>query len=214
LLPQSLNSSAEGRKIGGIIQHEIGAGGLFAIGNLVGEAIPGVGLGCTGGACHGWVRLTQTACIALNLDLVGRSDNHDAVDAPPPVRKNAFALAARTRIPFHFEYQSGLDDGHSMRIAGKNLIHPLLLGGDHGRVNDGVQFLQATAPEGQCGELAAIQLAEGRNYGWPESSHNLCINPLARLHQGAPQFIGFADLCAQFSQQASDSALAAAQAAG
>jgi hypothetical protein len=47
--------------------------------------------------------------------------------------------------------------------VGEDLFHPLLLGGDDGGMDDGVEVVEAAVLEGEFGEAGAVEAAIGAN---------------------------------------------------
>ena len=92
---------AQGLHIASVLNHEIGPGSLFGIGNLAGEPDAGVAGGCFAGRAG----LGDTGGVASNLDVVGRSEDDDVIEAPAPVGKNSCLLAAGAGVTLHFEDQ-------------------------------------------------------------------------------------------------------------
>ena len=177
-----------------------------SIGDLVRETDAGVFLG--DGAADGGC---ADACgITLDLELIGSDDHDDAVDATAPICEKCLAFAASAGIAFNFEDQSRLDYGYGCGIGGEAGFHPLALGGDDGRMDDGVQFIESPTLKSEGGEAGAGEATGGCDDVGAEGTDDFGIDLLARFHEGAAQVVGFDDVCAQFAQNACDGALAAA----
>ena len=97
----------------------------------------------------------------INFDFVGCGDHNDAIDPSPPVGKHALFLASGEGVAHHLKDQRRLDHGHGRGIAREDLVHPPPLGFNGGRVDDGVQLLQAAFAEGQLSEAGAVEAAIG-----------------------------------------------------
>src|SRR5208337_4329584 len=113
----------------------------------------------------------------------------------------------------HFKDERRLYDGNGGGILREDLVHPLLLGGDHGRVNDGVEVVEAAALEGEFGEADAIEAAIGAYDFRAECADDLGVDKVAGFHHFAAEGVGFNNVRAQFTQECGDGAFAAAEAA-
>src|SRR6185437_11794878 len=145
-------------------------GGFFSVGDLVREAKAGIGFsGPSGGSGRG-----DADGIAGDLQVVGRGDDYDAVNAAAPVGEDGFLLSAGAAIANGLEQQGGFNDGDGGRLAGKDFVDLFPLEINNSRMNDGVEFLDAAASEGELGEAEAVELAIGSQDLAAEDSHDFC----------------------------------------
>ncbi len=146
------------------------------------------------------VRGRDAGGVAGDLECIGRGNDNDAIDAAAPAGQSALAFAAGAGIAHHFKDQRRLDDGNSPGIARKDLVHPLVLGLDHGRMDDGVQLLQAAFAKGKLGQAGAVELAVGVDHLRAKMLDDCRIDRLAGLHQRAAKLIGFNHVSAEFER--------------
>ena len=153
--PQGGYLGVQAAQISRVFEDIIGACGLLRVGDLMREADAGIGFsgGVRGFGC------ADARGVAGDFELVGRGDDDDAVNATAPVGQHGFAFAAGAGVALHFKNQCRLDHRDGGGIAGKDRIHPQALGGDYGGMDDGVQLVQPSAPEGQFGQARPIQAA-------------------------------------------------------
>jgi hypothetical protein len=81
-------------------------------------------------------------------------------------------------------------------------------------MDNGIQFVEATAFEGDLGKPGAVEAAVGPNDIRTECADNLTEDILTGFHHLAAQGIGLKDVSAEFPQKSGDSAFATAEAAG
>ena len=137
-LPESDDLGAKGCFIAFVVNDIVGQGGLFGVGNLVGEAEAGIGF--SGFASR--ARRADAGDVAGDFEIVRRGDEDDAIDAATPIGEDALAFAAGAGVANHFKDEGGLDDGDGGWIVREDLFHPVLLGGDDGGMDDGVELVE------------------------------------------------------------------------
>ena len=133
--------------------------------------------------------------------LVGRGDEDDAVNATAPVGEDAFLFAAGTGVADYLKDKRGLDDSDGRGIAGEDLFHPLLLGGDDGRMDDGVEVVEAATLEGELSETGAVDSAVWAHDFGAECADDLGVDGLAGFHHLAAKRVGFNDVGAEFTEK-------------
>src|SRR6185437_5115191 len=185
-------------------------GGFFSVGDLVREAKAGIGFsGPSGGSGRG-----DADGIAGDLQVVGRGDDDDAVNAAAPVGEGGFLFSAGAAIANGLEQQGGFNNGDRGRLAGKDFVDLFPLEINNSRMNDGVEFLEAPAGEGELGEAGTVELAAGSQYLTAEGSDYRCEDGLAGLHELAAKGIGLDDVRAALAEHGGGCGFAAAEAAG
>ena len=174
------------------------------------ETNAGIGLSCLpGGAGKG-----DAGGIAGDLQVIGRCNDDDAVYATAPVGEDGFLFSAGASIANGFEQEGGFNYGDGGGIAGEYLVHLLTLDCDYGGVNDGVEFLEASASECELGEAGAVELAIGSQDLAAEGSDDFCEDGLTGFHELATKGVGFDDVRAALTEHGSGCGFAAAEAAG
>jgi len=140
---------AAGRVEGaGVVDDVVAARDFGGVGELRGEAQAGVAFG--GGALFGRdVRRENAGEEALDLEVVGRGDEDDAIEALTPVGDGAPG--------FGFEDESRLDDDDGVRVASEDFVGEALLLGDDGRVDDAIELVEAALGESKGREAGAVQ---------------------------------------------------------
>src|ERR1700740_181112 len=135
---------------------------------------------CVGfGSFAGGVRKTEPVNETLDLQVVRRSDNNDAIDAAAPVGKYGFALAAPAGIALRLKDERRDDDGDSSWIALKDLVQPPHLNVNDGGMDGGFQFIDPATTKGQFGEMCAVKLAIGAYDFIAEDAHDFIEDGLA-----------------------------------
>jgi hypothetical protein len=174
------------------------------------EAKTGLGFsGLSGGAGR-----SDAGGVAGDLKVVGRGDDYDAVYAAAPVGEDGFLLAAGAGIANGFEQKSGFNYGDGGGVAGENFVDLLPLEIDDSGMNNGVEFLEAAAGEGELGKAGAVEFAVGSHDLAAEDSDDFRKDGLTGLHELAAKSVGFDDVGAAFAKHGGDGALTTAEAAG
>ena len=134
---------------------------------------------------------SRAACRAASSAIadgrLGRSDQQDAVEAATPVGERSGGFTAQASVALDLEDERGLDDGDGSRVIGEDGFGPLLLGGDDGGMDDGVQFVEAVAVKSQTSKRGAVKLAVGQDDGGSEAGDDRAIDGLAGLHELATE---------------------------
>ncbi len=156
--------------------------------------------------------------VAGDAQRLGGGDEQDAIEAATPVGERAGGFAAQAGVALDLEDERGLDDGDGGGITSKDSFCLLLLGGDDGGVDDGVEFVEivlaAFAGEGEPGERGAVELAVGGDDCGSEAVDDGVVNGLARLHELATERVGLDDVSAERAEARGDGGFAAAESAG
>lgn len=209
-VPEGLNLGTEHGEITRVVKDIVGLGGLFGIGDLVAEAEAGVGFGGVADGTGG----RDAGGVTGDLEVVGRGDDDDAVDAAAPVGEDGFRFAAGAGVADDFEDEGGFDDGNGGGVAREDLVHHAALKVDDGGMDDGVELLEPVAREGELSEARAVEMAVWGEDFRAEGADDFGEDGLAGLHEVAAKGVGFDDLSAVFTEHGGDGGFAAAEAAG
>lgn len=201
-----------------------GVDGLFEAGEGAGvfeqEAVSGVGVVCLrgealagvgeeGGAFGFGERAAGGDAVEETLELegFGSGDADDGVETGAPAR------GAGVRSG---EDESGLDDGDGVGIALFEGSDEACLLGEHGRVDDGVELVDArvSGVEGEAREGGAVERAVAVEDARAETLDDRSEDGLAGVHERAADFVGGEDVRAVRGEQARDGGFAAAEIAG
>jgi len=175
LIPDSRNPGVQRSQIAGVLEDKIGARSLLGIGHL--ESEPAARVGDGSGASFGG--RMGAGDVARNLHLVWSSKYEDAVEAVPPICEHPLGFAAGASVALHLEDEGGLGNSDGGRVAGEDLVHPTLLSGDDGGVDDGVEVIEAAFPKDELGEAGAIEPAVGPDDLRAEGADDVVVDLVA-----------------------------------
>ena len=116
--------------------------------------------------------LRHAVHITGHAQLDGRGDENDSVEALSP--------AGRGALPVGLKDERRLDHDHGVGVFRENVVGPLLLRRDDGRMHDLVQLGEAVLPEGEVGQKTAVKRAVGADHFRPEVPDDFVVDGVAR----------------------------------